>query len=186
MKIWQFPFYNFTDEKKVCPRHTQANDLIKRALNSAHVPAIREPPGLSRQDDKRPDGLTLLPWAMGKSLIWDFTCVDSLATSHVEGTSKEAGHAASKAEKKKLSHYADLANNYTIMPVAVETLGSFAPMGMKFLKEVGSRISEVTGDARSPSFLFQAIGISIQKGNAASIAGTVPLSKKLDELYYLL
>ena len=112
--------------------------------------------------------------------------MDSLATSHVEGTSKEAGHAAFKAEKKKLSHYADLANNYTIMPVAVETLGSFAPMGMKFLKEVGSRISEVTGDARSPSFLFQAIGISIQKGNAASIAGTVPSSKKLDELYYLL
>ena len=35
------------------PRHTQANDLIKRALNSAHVPAIREPPGLSRKDDKQ-------------------------------------------------------------------------------------------------------------------------------------
>ena len=122
---------------------------------------------------------------MGKSLIWDYTCVDSLAASHVEGTSKEAGHAACKAEKKKLSHYADLANNYKIMPVAMETLGSFSPMAMKFLKEVGSRIAEVTGDARSTNFLFQAIGMSTQKGNAASIAGTVPSAKKLDELYYL-
>ena len=71
------------------------------------------------------------------------------------------------------------------MPVAMETLGSFSPMAMKFLKEVGSRIAEVTGDARSTNFLFQAIGMSTQKGNAASIAGTVPSAKKLDELYYL-
>ena len=35
------------------------NDLIKRALGTAQVPAIREPQGLSRQDGKRPDGLTL-------------------------------------------------------------------------------------------------------------------------------
>ena len=124
---------------------------------------------------------------MGKSLVWDYTCVDTLALSHVQGTSKEAGHAACKAEKKKMSLYADLADSgYITMPVAMETLGSFAPMALKFLKEVGSRISEVTGEDKSTNYLFQAIGMSIQKGNSASIAGTVPSTKKLDELYYLL
>ena len=54
--------------------HSQANDLMKRALGSDQVPAIREPPGLVRIDFKRPEGLTLFPWSQGKSLVWDFTC----------------------------------------------------------------------------------------------------------------
>ena len=71
------------------------------------------------------------------------------------------------------------------MPVACETLGSWAQMGMKFIQEIGSRIADTTGEKRSTSYLFQSIGIAIQRGNAASIAGTVPSSKQLDELYYL-
>ena len=71
------------------------------------------------------------------------------------------------------------------MPVATETLGSWAPLGLKFVKEIGSRIADATGEKRSTSYLFQSIGIAIQRGNAASIAGTVPSSKQLDELYYL-
>ena len=155
-------------------------------LSSAQVPAIREPPGLSRQDGKRPDGLTLLPWSQGRSLVWDFTCSDTLASSHIAQTSQEAGSSATQAEKKKLSHYADLpTSGYTIMPVACETLGSWAQMGMKFIQEIGSRIAGSIGEKRSTSYLFQSIGIAIQRGNAASIAGTVPSSKQLDELYYL-
>ena len=168
------------------PRHSQANELIRRALNSAQVPAIREPPGLSRRDLKRPDGLTLLPWTQGRSLVWDFTCADTLAASHIPNTSQEAGKAAIQAEKKKFSHYADLANSgYIIMPVACETMGSWAPAGKKFIQDIGKRIEECTGEKRSTNYLFQAIGIAIQRGNASSVAGTVPSAKKLDELYYL-
>ena len=167
-------------------RHSQANDLIKRALASAQVPAIREPPGLSRQDGKRPDGLTLLPWAQGRSLVWDFTCSDTVAPSHINQTSQEAGRAAAQAEKKKIMHYEALAaSGFTVMPVAVETLGSWAPMGLKFIQDIGSRIADCTGEKRSTSFLFQALSIATQRGNAASIAGTVPSMKKLDEVYYL-
>ena len=167
-------------------RHSQVNDLIKRALGTAQVPAIREPPGLSRQDGKRPDGLTLLPWSMGKSLVWDFTCSDTLAPSNVDKTALEAGKSAQQAEKKKLSHYENLTTSgFLVMPVAAETMGSWAPMALKFLKEIGTRIADTTGERRSTFFLFQAIGIAIQRGNAASVAGTVPSVKKLDEIYYL-
>ena len=72
------------------------------------------------------------------------------------------------------------------MPVAVETLGSYAPLALKFLKEVGSRIELQTGEKRSTAYLFQKIGIAIQRGNAASIAGTVPSSAKLDEIFNLI
>lgn len=55
-------------------RHEMVNDLIKRALTSCGIPAIREPEGCNRSDGKKPDGLTLIPWKYGKPLVWDFTC----------------------------------------------------------------------------------------------------------------
>ena len=47
--------------------------IIARCLSSAGVPVSKEPSGLSRSDGKRPDGLTLIPWRAGRSLIWDVT-----------------------------------------------------------------------------------------------------------------
>ena len=81
-------------------RHSQVNDLLKRALASAQIPSIREPPGLSRDDGRRPDGLTLLPWSSGRSVVWDYTCSDTLAPSHVSSTSKGVGKSAEQAEKR--------------------------------------------------------------------------------------
>ena len=166
-------------------RHSQANDLIKRALGSAQVPAIREPPGLVRSDFKRPDGLTLYPWSQGKSLVWDFTCSDTLAPSHVTATSSEAGKSASQSERNKLRHYEELTGNYIVMPVAVETMGPWGQIGLKFIKDLGSRIADVTGENRSTSFLFQSLSMAIQRGNAISVLGTTPNTKNLDELFYL-
>jgi len=53
--------------------HSQLNDILWRAFKTASVPAVKEPAGLSRDDGKRPDGVTLLPWAKGKPLAWDVT-----------------------------------------------------------------------------------------------------------------
>ena len=92
-----------------------------------------------------------------------------------------------QAEKKKLSHYEQLATSgYKVMAVAVETLCSWAPLAAKFVKETGCRITDATGEKHAASFLFQALGIAIQRGNSASISGTVPSMKRLDEVYYLL
>ena len=40
-------------------RHQQLNDLIWRALKRADITSTKEPTGLLRGDEKRPDGLTL-------------------------------------------------------------------------------------------------------------------------------
>ena len=50
-------------------RHNAVNDLIKRALASANVPAMLEPKSLCRDDGKRPDGVTVLPWASGRCMV---------------------------------------------------------------------------------------------------------------------
>jgi len=39
---------------------------------------MKEPHVLVRDDGKRPDGLTLLPWNSGRSDTWDVTVVDTL------------------------------------------------------------------------------------------------------------
>ncbi|CAF4857766.1 unnamed protein product [Pieris macdunnoughi] len=52
----------------------------------AMVLSILEPTGIARADDKRPDG-SFIPWRMGRTLVWDNTCVETLATSHFPQTS---------------------------------------------------------------------------------------------------
>ena len=150
---------------------------------SAGIPARREPQNLSRSDGKRPDGITMIPWSMGKSLVWDYTSPDTLAPSHIGPSSDEAGKCAAQAEKRKLGHYKELERNFIVMPIAQETIGPYAPMGLKFLKEVGARIMEATGDKHATSRLFQRIGIACQRGNIASFLGAMPQQKKLNYLF---
>lgn len=166
-------------------RHHSVNDIIKRALTSAGTPSILEPPGTCRDDGRRPDGMTLMPWRSGKPLVWDFTCVDTTASSHLASTSCEAGAAALSAEKSKTSKYRNLLSDFIFLPVAVETFGSWGPQGSHFIKQIGDQISKLTGDNNSGTYLFQRISVAIQRGNAASICGTFPASQALDELFLI-
>ena len=167
------------------PRHLAANDIIKRALSSANVPSVLEPAGLSRRDGRRPDGLTLIPWSQGKCLVWDFTCVDTVARSHVQGCAQEAGSAANAAEERKLSHYSDLSSSYFIAPVAVETYGSLGTVSSSFIKDLSKRIVVASGDNKSGSYFRQRLSIVIQRGNALAVMGTMERGESLlDEAEY--
>lgn len=55
--------------KGTFPRHLQLNHIIFRALTSARQSCQLEPLGLSRDDGKRPDGVTLFPWSRDKRLV---------------------------------------------------------------------------------------------------------------------
>lgn len=94
------------------PRHASLNDVIRRALASVNVPATTEPPGLVRDDGRRPDGMTLLAWKNGRPLVWDATCVDTLAPSRINATATRAGAAAAAAEASKRRRYAALGDGY--------------------------------------------------------------------------
>ena len=116
---------------------------------------------------------------------WDFTCSDTFAPSHLEVSANLSGKVAERAEQAKLTKYAQLAHDFEIIPVCVETLGPWGPNGLKFVQEVGRRISVESGEPRSTEFLMQAIGMAVQRGNAASVLGTVCKGQHLEELYYL-
>jgi hypothetical protein len=167
-------------------RHAAVNLIIKEALASINVPTKLEPPGHYRQDGRAPDGLTLVPWSRGKCLLWDFTCRDTLAQTYLPATSQRAGAAAALAQKEKHRRYhQDVAALYIFCPVAVETLGTFGEEALQFIKELGRRIRNETGDQRQTAFLFQRISIAVQRGNAASILATIPPSQKSTEIFSL-
>ena len=90
------------------------------------------------------------------------------------GTASAAGKAAELAETSKLNKYRELTTNFTVIPVATETMGSWGQMGLKFIKDIGSRIAESTGVKRSKYYLFQNISMAILRGNVASVLGTTP------------
>ena len=72
-------------------RHQVLNDIIWRSMGSAGITATKEPSGLVREDGKRPDGLTLIPWQCGKSLAWDVTVVSTLAQFYVDRAATAVG-----------------------------------------------------------------------------------------------
>jgi hypothetical protein len=109
-------------------------------------------------------------------LVWDFTCPDTLAPSHLSLSSKTAGSVAEQAEARKHTKYAELgaSGEYLFAPIAIETLGVWGPSALATCAEIGGRVAERTGDTRSSAFLRQRLGIAVQRGNAAAVLGTIP------------
>ena len=154
-------------------RHHQLNDVIHRALTRASTPFVLEPPGLSRTDGKRPDGLTLVQWQRGKSFTWDVSVTDTVADSYLHLTSTKAVGAAENAATRKEDKYVDLQQTYTFNPLAFETLGPINVKGVEFLQELGRRFVAISDDNCQTSFLFQRISITLQRFNAITFADTL-------------
>jgi hypothetical protein len=169
-----------------CSRHTEINSIINRSLTSIHVNSTLEPNGLSRDDGKRPDGMTLVPWIKGQPLVWDVTVVDTLADSYVLKSSEVSGFAAEMACKRKHSKYSSIiSSNYVFKGLAFETLGPWCKEAIDFINVIGNRLIAESGDSKSKKFLFERISLAIQRGNAASIRGTFPDSAILSEIFVL-
>ncbi len=135
----------------------------------------------------RPDGMTIIPWMNGQTLVWDATCSDTLAPSHIQTSEKEAGIVAENAAKRKLSKYKEIVEDgHHFLPFAVETLGPWCQEAINFISILGKKITNETGEQRATSFLRQRISIAIQKGNAACIMGTIPSCRSLEDIFYLL
>ncbi|KAH0815108.1 hypothetical protein GEV33_007683 [Tenebrio molitor] len=145
-----------------------------------------EPNGLSRDDGKRPDGMTLVPWIKGQPLVWDVTVVDTLADSYVLKSSEVSGFAAEMACKRKHSKYSSIiSSNYVFKGLAFETLGPWCKEAIDFINVIGNRLIAESGYSKSNKFLFERISLAIQRGNAASIRGTFPDSAILSEIFVL-
>ena len=154
-------------------RHSAINDIIHRALVAAHVPSRLEPSGLYRSDGKRPDGITMVPWKCGQLLVWDATCPDTFAPSYSTIAAQQVGAVAQQAEDKKTQKYKHLSSHLFFTPVAIETSGVYGQKTTDFIKELGHRLRQVSGEANSFQYLAQRLSVAIQRGNSASVMGTM-------------
>ena len=92
---------------------------------------------MCRDDGKRPDGLSVLPWANGRCLMWDFTCPDTLAVSHLNRAVLSPSAAANDAEHRKTMKYRSLASLYRFTLIAVETLRALGDDASAFFGDLG-------------------------------------------------
>lgn len=159
-------------------RHGQINDIIKRSLVAAGIPAVLEPPGVCRGDGKRVDGMTLIPWKKGRALLWDATCRDTVAFSYIDKTSVKAGEAARGGEIVKSQKYKELEDRFLFCPFSVETFGPWGVEAKRLIREISLKIPK----EGALGFITQRISIAIQRGNASSILGTIPADHGLDEI----
>ena len=153
------------------PRHAALNDIILRALSSANMPSILEPQGLCRLDGKRPDGITVTPWAKGRALVWDVTCWDSYAPSNITMASSAAGSVANLAASKKRNLYNELSINHHFQPIAFESTGAFGSDTLDFIHDLAKRARLISSDPLSYLKLCQQISVCIQNFNAVSVLG---------------
>jgi len=63
-----------------------------------------------------------------------------------------------------------------IVPVAIETVGTWHHQAVELVQEIGRRTVNITGDARESTFLFQQLSVALQRGNAVSFQNTFTAS----------
>ncbi|GAV08665.1 hypothetical protein RvY_18325-1 [Ramazzottius varieornatus] len=102
---------------------------------------------------------------------WPLASVDTFCLIHVDGSLLSAGYAASRAEEFKRTKYQRLQGNYSFCPVGFETYEE------RWLNIPGKRYLK---------FLRQRVSIDIRRGNDASVWGTFPFSRGLQEVFYVL
>ena len=105
---------------------------------------------------------------------------------NVGHTTSVAGWAADEAEREKVKKYAALQGRFFFNPVGFETFGSWGAEARSLIAEIAGRIFDRTGEARAEKFLRQRISVEIQRGNAASVLGTVDKPKGCDDFFFLL
>ncbi len=69
--------------------------------------------------------------------------------------------------------YSPLCDSSHRVTVAIETSGVFGPQSKMLLEELWSRVMRHTGDEHAITYLLQRLSIEIQRGNSASIRGSV-------------
>ena len=135
------------------------NIIIKRSLAAAQIPSMLEPTGLCKSDGRRPDGVTIIPWKTGRTLVWDVTCTDTYA--HVAHATREARTVAALAEEKK-AKYLDLAQTHHFVAVVVETTSIIGTDALDFFADIGSRARAVSNEVQSRSFILQQVTVALQ------------------------
>jgi len=88
--------------------------------------------------------MSVVPWKQGRCLVWDVTCPDTLAQSHLNLAVTGAEAVANDAESHKPVKYDAISQTHYFVPTAIETFGAFGDEAAAFLRDLGGHIAAVT------------------------------------------
>ena len=89
-------------------------------------------------------------------MTWDVTIPDALAHSNLPRTSAVSGATAEEASLRMISKYTGVKQRYDLNAIAIESLGPINENGLIFLREIGKRLTTISGDHAKPAFSFSA------------------------------
>jgi len=100
--------------------------------------------------------------------------VNTVAESYIS-ISASPGGAAEHAVAKKSAKYSSLPSSHIFQPMALETLGPINTTGITFFSELGHRLTDVSGDPRETSYLFQRVSLAVQRYNSVTFTRHFPV-----------
>jgi hypothetical protein len=150
-------------------RHAEVNSRIRELLDQAGFPAVLEPVGLTGQDSRRFDGVTVAAFERGRPMAWDATVTHTCAHSHLHASAVAARASAAAAESRKAVKYADLGGRFDFCPVGIESLGAFGPQALELAEALATRLQAQTGERGARARIFRKLGVAVQAGNARRI-----------------
>ena len=96
-----------------------------------------------KSDNKRPDGVSLIPWHRGKAVVWDFTCAHRLCPSQLPfGATPIAPNCREESASQSVSRSLRVLQNSRRFQAALHRL----------YPQIGMRLFFKTGDKLSPFF----------------------------------
>jgi hypothetical protein len=131
---------------------------------SAEIPSKLEPTSLIRQNERRPDGMSLSPWKNSGGVWLGISLVQKLLRPAISKLlSTDLVLLLAEVECKKSTKDTGLMPTFRFVPIAVETLGALGDGDDELMHDLGGRISEVTGKHQATEFLLQKLGVVIQR-----------------------
>ena len=78
-----------------------------------------------------------------------------------------------RLRKGKKQKYSCLSSTHLFTPIAIESSGVFGTEAISFVRELGLRLKNVTGEPASRHYLIQKLSVAVQRGNAAAILSSM-------------
>ena len=83
-------------------------------------------------------------------LLWDATCPNTFAPSHISAAVRGAGVMAAQAEQVKVFKYAHPDTSHHFVPFVIETSGVLGKAAEEFMQELARHIYKATGEPPVP------------------------------------
>ena len=97
-----------------------------------------------------------------------------LADSYISGAACDAEAAVELAASRKELKYAGLDGRSVFAPIAFENLGVPRASARQLLSDLGRRLTDISGESRETSYLFQRFSVLVQRFNAVLLHDSLP------------